>query len=242
MISSRLSIPIGRTSIGIIGLRFFRGMARSHVPHDGTGHTRSRPRERPASCCHLPVPDVRRQRTGPKSSERRRYQSRLGSIYKSNPSRSLVVYARFVARHSVPGGPAYPSTRARSRLSGIKTIGTPAPAVDRPRSIRARYQKKKKVRKEKKGRRELSRRARYGSHYVASRWTFVRPRRRWPGFESLPRCPFERIDPPAPFFFSSRCSERVRPCSQGNGPRRALRRFEAEYRTHPTEFVRHDPE
>lgn len=50
-------------------VRFCRGMARPHVPHDGAGHTCSRPRERPAACCHLSVPDVRGQRTGPESSE-----------------------------------------------------------------------------------------------------------------------------------------------------------------------------
>lgn len=55
-------------------VQFCRSMARPHVPHDGTGDTCSRPRERFASCGHLPVSDVRGQRTGSESSERRRYR------------------------------------------------------------------------------------------------------------------------------------------------------------------------
>lgn len=111
-------------------VQFYRSMARPHVPHDGTRDTCSRPRERFTSCGHLPVPDVRGQRTGSESSERRRYRGQAEHLQvKSHPGWTIV--------SSPTNRPSSPS------LSRIKTIGTPMCDGNRARSIFSSAHKKK---------------------------------------------------------------------------------------------------
>jgi len=141
-------------------IQFCRSMARPHVPHNGTGDTCSRPRERFASCGHLPVPDVCGQRTGSESSERRRYRGQVEHLQvKLHPGRTIVSSP---ANHSLPP--------RELKQSGYRCVA----GIEPNRYSRAR-EKKLSLPEMNSSLRRLS--------------TDVRPRR-WPGFNLRSVLPF----------------------------------------------------
>lgn len=126
-------------------VQFYRSLARPHVPHDGTGDTCSRPRERFASCGHLPVPDVRGQRTGSESSERRRYRSQVehlqvklhsGRTIVSSPTGRHPPFPRELKQSGhrcVMGTEPDRYSRARKKKGHLTPKRVPLSVVSRPR-------------------------------------------------------------------------------------------------------------